>query len=299
MKYLFLCGCPGSGKSTWAKKFIQKSGPNWIRINRDDFRRSLFPSKEWPGYVEGKNTEVGVSNHIKGLVENLSKQGCNIVDDNTNLNQKYFGQSVDFVKSLGYEVEIKEFFDVPLDKLIKRNLQREWSVPESVIHDMYRRQVEIQGRLIKRDPTKKSCILVDIDGTIADMGKGESWGRGAFEWDKVGQDRPRQSVIDVVLDLSNYYHIFFLSGRDGVAHDDTFDWLEDHVIYNGDFPYGFTLKLRDKNDMRHDSIVKEEMIRKYVLPSYNIKFAIDDRNSVVNNYRAIGIECWQVNYGNF
>jgi hypothetical protein len=222
-----------------------------------------------------------------------------VIDDNTNLNKKYFDRNVKEAENLGFTVEVKDFFDVPLDKLITRNLEREHSVPEDVIHRMYKSQMHLQGRYIEPDMTKASCVLVDIDGTVAEMGKGESWGRGAFEWHKVGQDRPRLNVINTVIDLASRHHIFFLSGRDGCAYEATQEWLKKNVVFDGLFECGYSLKLRDAEDSRSDSVVKEELINKYVLPNYRIEFAIDDRDSVVHHYRAIGIECWQVSAGRF
>ena len=47
--------------------------------------------------------------------------------------------------------------------------------------------------------TKQKAIMVDVDGTLADM-KGI---RGPFEWDKVGLDRPYTDIIKLVQTLSD------------------------------------------------------------------------------------------------
>jgi predicted kinase len=298
VKYIICRGCPGSGKTTWAVKYPNETENSaTIRVNRDDARRLIFSFTQWKDYEFNKEKENEVTKHLNEQIKWAAKHNYDVIDDNTNLNPKYFEETLKRATSLGFEVEVKEFFDIPLDKLLERNLMREYSVPEDVVYRMFHQQMEIQGRVIKPVEGNESCILVDVDGTIADMGKGESWGRSPFEWHKVSQDRPRYNVIDVVLDLSNCYHIFFLSGRDGVAYDLTKDWLEDHVLPHGNFLKGWTLKLRKENDIRHDSIVKEELIREHVLPKYNIKFAIDDRKSICIHYRALGLEVWQVQDG--
>lgn len=299
MKYIILRGVPASGKSTWAIDYVKNVNKNAVRINRDDIRRKYYPSKNFPYYIKGNKTEEGVQRIVEDMMHNASVSKLDVIDDNTNLNKKYFDRNVKDAEKLGFTVEIKDFFDIPLDKLIQRNLEREHSVPEDVIHRMYKAQMHLQGRYIEPDMSKQSCVLVDIDGTVAEMGKGESWGRAPYEWHKVGNDRPRPNVINTVIDLSCRHHIFFLSGRDGCAYDATHDWLSKNVLAGGLFECGYSLKLRDVDDSRADSVVKEELINKYVLPNYRIEFAIDDRNSVCYHYRALGLEVWQVAAGRF
>jgi predicted kinase len=299
MKLIICRGCPASGKTTWAKDYIKNVNKNIVRINRDDIRRQFYPSKNFPYYVMGNKTEEGVQRIVENMMSDASVGKVDVIDDNTNLNIKYFDKNVKSAEKLGFTVEVKDFFDVPLDKLLTRNLEREHSVPEDVIHRMFRAQLHIQNRVIVSDPSKQSCIVVDIDGTVAEMGKGEPWGRGSFEWHKVLNDKPRENVINTVLDLSNRHHIYFLSGRDGVAYEDTALWLLKNIISRGSFPCGYSLKLRTANDNRPDSIVKEELLHAHVLPNYNIAFCIDDRDSVVHHYRALGLEVWQVAQGRF
>ena len=47
---LILQGIPGSGKSTWARKFIKDKSKSWIIVNRDAIRDMLgnywIPSRE-------------------------------------------------------------------------------------------------------------------------------------------------------------------------------------------------------------------------------------------------------------
>ncbi len=303
MKYIILRGCPGSGKSTWAKKFIEEN-KGFIRINRDDIRRTLCPSDKYPGYIKSDKTEKVVTKHIEELVENLSKQAANIIDDNTNLNKKYFDNTINKVVALGYNVEIKDFFDIPLDKLLDRNIRREHSVPDDIIYKMYDCQVEIQARKIVPKEGLPSCILVDIDGTIADMGKGEPWGRSPYEYDKVSQDRPRPNVVSFVKQLicnklarHKSPMVIFLSGRDGSCYEATKEWIYQHVFPGLCNRNDVVLYMRSPDDKRNDAIIKEELIRKYILPRYNIDFCIDDRRQVTIEYRALGLEVWQVQNG--
>jgi predicted kinase len=300
-KYVMCRGCPASGKSTWAKK---QSG--YEIINRDTIRREHFPSKNYPGYVEGSSTESGTTAIQKRLVEDCAALGANVIDDNTNLTAKYFNQSIKLAESLGFDVEVKEFFDVSISDLLSRNVKREHSVPEDVLHRMYATQMEIQGRVIVPTPGLPECVLIDVDGTIAEMGKGESWGRKPFEWHKVSQDRPKLNVCSVVKSLlanrlmnGSAPTPVFLSGRDGVCFDDTREWIYQHIFPGYIGRDSVVLHMRKPNDSRQDCVVKEELLREHILPKFNIAFSIDDRDSVVHHYRALGIECWQVAAGRF
>ena len=303
MKYIVCRGCPASGKSTWAKS----QGPNYVIVNRDDKRRKLFNFGQWNEYKFTNEKETLVTKEIRRDILLAAEDGIDVIDDNTNLNPKYY----DFknLEDLGYEIVIKDFFDVHLHELIERNLNREFSVPEDVIHRMFRAQLEIQGRVITSNPDLPDCIIVDVDGTIADMGKGEKWGRSPFDWHKVGQDKPKQNVIKVVQSFINDFKnpqekIIFLTGRDGIALEDTKKWIVKNVflgfnLFNDSLDFSPEIYIRTAGDSRPDCVIKEEILRKHVLPRYNVSLAIDDRNQMVDHWRALGLECWQVAAGRF
>jgi|TARA_R100000084_G_scaffold109169_1_gene74359 uncharacterized HAD superfamily protein len=148
---------------------------------------------------------------------------------------------------------------------------------------------------------KEEAIIVDVDGTLADM-RGI---RTPFEWDKVHLDKPHQDVIDLVNDLANIdfekedpffgkkYKIIITTGRDGVCEKETRKWLQDHNV-----PYDL-LYIRDKGDFRKDSIIKSEIYMDHIRPKYNVKYVIDDRDQVVDMWRSLGLRVLQVAPGNF
>ena len=294
-KLILTRGAPASGKTTWAKKYLDKHRGVY-RVNRDDLRRIRHPSDNWPGYKFSKANEKDVSDHQESMIKTFSKGSFDVIVDDTNLNDKTLKRLTTLGNSLGFEVEVVDFFDVPLHKLIERNLKREWSVPEDVIHRMFRKQLEIQGRIIEKTEGLPDCIIVDVDGTIADMKKGHPEGRMAYDWHLVKNDLPKQNAIDVVEYLSSKNRIVFLTGRDGVAYNDTKTWIEKHISIWGN---RFDLFSRKAGDERADCVIKEEILRKQVLPNYNVKYCLDDRNQMVDHWRALGLECWQVAAGRF
>lgn len=290
-KLICTVGCPGAGKTTWAMKQCRKSS-NTMRVNRDDLRRNIHPSDKWPGYKYSKANEKDVTERQEILVIKYLREGKDVIVDDTNFHQENITRFRGIAENCGADFEVKQFFDAHLHQLIERNLSREWSVPEDVIHRMFRKQLEIQNRIIT--PTGKDLTWVfDIDGTLALMGKGESWGRMPYEWDKVGNDKPNDSVVGFCRELlATGDNIIFMSGRDGCCYDTTAKWLADQGL-NGE------LFLRKAGDSRPDCIIKEELLRKHVLPYWDVHVYVEDRQQMVDHWRALGLECWQVAAGRF
>lgn len=113
--------------------------------------------------------------------------------------------------------------------------------------------------------TKPSCVIVDIDGTIAKKGD-----RGYFEWDKVDRDIPIPVIIDLLKALSPVHTIVLMSGRDGICRELTEAWLREH-----DVPY-HALVMRQAGDKRKDAIVKKELYETYIKPYYTVQFVLDE-----------------------
>ncbi len=128
-KVKILIGIPGSGKSTYATKFVEEN-PNWVRINRDDYRFML------------KNLPV-CDYKVEKLITQLSEEaillaldaGFNVIIDNTNLKESYIDRFKDLVDDLA-EIEYK-VFDIELSEAIERDKKREKMVGEEVINRMY------------------------------------------------------------------------------------------------------------------------------------------------------------------
>jgi len=129
-----------------------------------------------------------------------------------------------------------------------------------------------------------------MDGTLAHM----DGRRGPFEWDKVGGDSLDPLVFLALQGLrADGYKIVVMSGRDGECYGLTHRWLTDHDVVFHD------LFMRTEGDTRRDDIIKEELLRMYVLPKYNPVLCIDDRRQMVERWRALGLRCWAVDAGEF
>lgn len=140
-KIIILRGLQGSGKSTFAKQWVNENPEHRLRFNRDDIRNML--GKYWV-----PSRESLIDSMYWNLLEQATSSGYDIVIDNMNLNEKYINEVNTFVEETNlwleqaladfkYEVEIKDFFHVPLQTCIDRDAQRENPIGEKVIKNTF------------------------------------------------------------------------------------------------------------------------------------------------------------------
>lgn len=139
---LILRGLQGSGKSTFAKQWVNEDPEHRVRFNRDDMRNML--GKYW---VPSRETFINVI--YNSFLTGAMKKGYNIVIDNMNLDEKYLKdiqEDIDWFNSMTdddyetkwyYEMEVKDFFHIPLQVCIERDAQRENPIGAEVIKRTY------------------------------------------------------------------------------------------------------------------------------------------------------------------
>lgn len=140
---------------------------------------------------------------------------------------------------------------------------------------------------------KPEAVLVDIDGTIAHMGKGQPGRRGPYEWHRVGEDDPCRPILNLVRLLAAKYRIVFVSGRDEICREQTEAWLDEHHSYLA------PLFMRPHKDNRPDNDIKLEIYQQHIEPHYDVVYVLDDRDQVVRMWRSLGLTVLQVADGNF
>ena len=154
-------------------------------------------------------------------------------------------------------------------------------------------------------------IICDVDGTLMNVEKRVEYAKKhkkdtdrVMDWDiflnpmvMLEFDTPNKDVVGVIKSLYHSdwenYNLIITSARNERHRDVTMKQLElARVDYDA-------MYLRDDGDMRPDDIVKEELLAKIRADGYKPTIAFDDRNQVVNKWRELGINCYQVRSGDF
>lgn len=279
-------GISNSGKTTWAEK--QEA----TNINRDDIRLMLFCEDSLSQYKFTKVRENKVTAMQFQLASSAISYGHDIIISDTNLNKGTRDKWEVFAKEHNQTLELKEF-DIEPHVAKARNIKRDYSIPPSAIDRQYIAWRKYKG-LKQASPHNSflgyDTIIYDMDGTLADM----TGIRGPFEWSRVHLDTPRKFVVEHARMMSNSGHlIVIMSGRDGSSEELTRKWLKAHgVPFDGLF-------MRGTGDSRPDAVIKEELYFKHVHENFNVKYVVDDRDQMVARWRAMGLECWQVQSGDF
>jgi predicted kinase len=280
-KIIILQGIPASGKTTWAKKFVENN-PDYVRVNRDDLRR--MRGKYWIPQQEGIISEIE-----QASVEASMKAGFGVVLDSTNLNPKYHTIWEKLAEKYEYEVEYK-VFKVGLKVALRRDARRENSVGARVIKEFYYKyQNQSEERLyLEQDVHLNPAIIVDIDGTLALRNN-----RTPFEYKKVGRDNVNQPVYNMVYNYAQAGEVILLSGREDSCRKETEAWLKQYEV-----PYTY-LYMRKAGDYRQDAVIKREIFEDCIKGKYYIQYVLDDRDQVVDMWRELGLLTLQVWYGDF
>lgn len=285
-------GLPASGKSTFAKELLEKEPGQWKRVNKDEIR-SMLDNGKW-----SKDNEKFVLKIRDALINAAMYEKKNVIVDDTNLAPKheeairaiikYHNQVEEYNKTNNfYELEIKDFTNVPLEECIKRDQKRPNYVGEKVIKQMYRQFLQPPPSAIPLIPGAPDAIICDIDGTLALFGDANPYDRD------FSKDEVNTPVRDILLAFNNALTIILLSGRDGKHREATEDWLSHWGIPHNE------LYMRTAGDNRKDFLIKKELYDKHIQGKYNVRFILDDRDQVVELWRSMGLTCLQVAEGDF
>ncbi len=124
-------GLPGSGKSTYAKKFIEKKDIEYLS---SDELRAVFGKSE-----EDQTVTPLVFGHIKRKVDEFLKDGKNVLVDATSVNRRERSDYINTAKKYGAKV-VAIVFKMDRQGLIDRNKKRGEQggrvVPDFVIDKM-------------------------------------------------------------------------------------------------------------------------------------------------------------------
>lgn len=293
-KILMLKGLPRSGKTTWAKKFVLQSG-NYVRVNRDDLRAMLHAGKWSP---RNESITIDVQNAIVTTLINIHR---NVIIDDTNLGKSDYDRWSNFSKRIGAEFAVKEFKS-DINTLITRDNHSDPT--ERRGRHVIERMALLHGYF---ELKPQSVVLCDIDGTISDcehrrhhvQKEPKDW-KGFFS--AMGDDTLRQSTFTLLKQAAaEGKTIIFLSARPENYRAVTESWLLKYDMspihsQRGTSVEYLTLLMRQENDTRADTIVKQQILDKF-FDKEQIAHVIDDRPSVLRMWQSNGLKTIDVGKG--
>lgn len=152
-KIILTRGIQGSGKSTWAKKWVEEDPTHRVRWNNNDYCRMLGPCLV-------PEREAVVNSAMIDLIYYAMALGYDIVIDNMNLNKEHWDSIQTQINDFNceiftddpekrYTLEFKDFFDISLEECIKRDSKRENPIGEKIITDTYNKYKDVIEELKK------------------------------------------------------------------------------------------------------------------------------------------------------
>ena len=153
-------GPPGSGKSTWLKKYAKWiSSDNVYHIDADEVRAKLPEYKGWNATATQQETKDIVNNFIDEIGKPCE---YDLVYDGTMNKATSYQPLIDKLKGLGYKIFII-YISVPKEVSQKRVLERYRKrgryVPKVVIDEVYERGLDAFDKL-----TKEADGFIRVDG---------------------------------------------------------------------------------------------------------------------------------------
>ena len=166
----------------------------------------------------------------------------------------------------------------------------------------------------------KKTVIFDLDGTLANIDarrKLATKPNGKLDWDvffdasNISLDVPNEPVVKMAqLFAEDGFNVVIFSGRNDRSFHTTRSWLSRHRI-----PFQKLIMRPDKFLKRGDKIadgniatqdmrfMPDEILKKHMLDLFvdidDVFLVVDDRNKVVDMWRALGLTVFQVANGDF
>ena len=276
---LLLKGLPASGKSTFAKELVETQPGKRKRVNKDDIR-FMVDGWRWSKFNESMVLQIRDDIILMSL-----QNWCSVVVDDTNFEPKHEERMREIAKEFKAKVEVK-FFDTPISECIERDSKRANSVGAKVIWDMYRKYIKKEEHFNTLPFNKKlpTCIICDVDGTLANHDE-----RDVYDTAKADTDKVIEPVKFILNRMPADVKVFIVSGRSDKYKEITDDRLHlNGVTHNKIF-------MRKEWDTRADTVIKKEIYEDHIKGKYNVMFAVDDRFRLVDQRRELWIFTFDVN----
>lgn len=304
LEIIVTTGLPFSGKSAWAKQFVAENFGEWVCIDTNVIRDSMFG-------VFAKKTEKDVHFVRDRLVYEFLLKKKNIIVVDYNYQHHVFNQvySVATITGRSFHISEKVFF-IELEDSLRENAAHGNLLTEKEIRYMHELFLEenilesgtldltFRGRPWFYDPSvessKQKAVICDVEQTIA------LFNRGGFSFvykDAPVQNKkyttnfdltiPNPAIIDM---LRGYYKIgykvFLLSN----CYYGSFESMKSFFDKYLDFPYTVYMRPFDSDSELSDYKAKKMNFEKYIKDKYDISIAIDDNPYCCDMWRSFGIQ---------
>lgn len=145
--------------------------------------------------------------------------------------------------------------------------------------------------------SKPRAIIIDRDGTTASVAYVRPDDKSASSWASFNAALPFDAAVPVVVEGLQFLRLIFpdlvfimTSGRAEGDHpgDRRRRFLVRDWVVKVNLPIDH-LFMREGGDQRRDSIVKLEILDRDISPFFDVIFAIDDRDQVIEAWESRGI----------
>lgn len=137
---LVLVGIPGSGKSTWAHKFLARH-PRYQLVSTDQIRADLYGDEAIQGDWQQVWGQV-VARWQQTLDQASDGSVAGVIYDATNARRRNRRQILAVARAMGFHPITLVWFDMPLGLCLRRNQLRSRQVPPDIIARMHH---QLQG----------------------------------------------------------------------------------------------------------------------------------------------------------
>jgi FMN phosphatase YigB (HAD superfamily) len=140
-------------------------------------------------------------------------------------------------------------------------------------------------------------VVVDLDGTLCNAKHREHLAQSGL-WDDfhalLVEDEPNSDVKEFceIYGFKWDVQIVFCTGRNDRWRNETLNWLSKHRIYADD------LLMRPDGNYDSDTVIKPKMLCQWLadncLKESDVMVILEDRDKMVDCWRNLGFNCWQV-----
>lgn len=145
---------------------------------------------------------------------------------------------------------------------------------------------------------KEKALIIDLDGTLADIRvRLKHLEGGKKDWKSFNKsietDELHEWCREIIERFAIDHQIIIVSGRTDELKTQTKEWLKK---YNVTYHHLF---MRKGHDYRPDNEIKLEIYEEHIRDRFSVSFVLDDRQKVVDMWRAEGLVALQCAPGNF